>query len=618
MEHENRFLTPSRKGLRIFGALFLVFFFFQIFHREIVVMQRELSYFETALYDEAKNQLKLEVEYFAEEFDYLITRVANNRYDTMLSHLDILEDNYFYMKTETNATSDVLERYLFRYADNIDAVYAYEIYDDTDLIQVVGDTVIRAPLINTDPYLGIETTSALLSSELESGYISNAFGDYLVALEVIDETYSVLLMFDLNALLSEERFNVLERFELYFDDRDDYIFVIEKDGLILLHDYKDHIGENIYAINDDNFEYAFETILESLEENTQAFSEYTFYTDESYDVVGKRVAYAVYYEPYDLIVAKSLPLTTFDPLINTFRGETVRRFLSVTLPLYGLLMISGGLTLYYVNRYAKQTKMVISEEEKLYQRISEMSTQAIIITAPGSEVLFANPIAEKIIGQRREDYQRPFHERFKEADDHYIFEGYKETYFVKKHEEDIRYHQKDARLYYLEDITDEVERRTHLQEEAYKDALTNLYNRRKLTESFSESLLPYVKENNVAAFGIIDFDKFKVINDKLGHDAGDTALQKVAAVFKRFTSDAVTFYRIGGDEFAVLAKMNRKALAAQLHEVKDAIEAMDFKGIQLTFTYGIASITPTDTQKRFSDYYSKADKALYYYKDLKA
>lgn len=617
MAVEGSVFTPSKRAIIIFGVLFLVLLTVQMFHREVIIMQRDMHHFETALYDEAQNQLKIEVDYFESEFDYLLTRLAENRYDTMGEKLDLLKDHYLYLDQNTDADEAVLLEFLFRYGDTLALGYGYEIYRHTDTLIYVDDSFEWVALDAVETQLDVSTIEGLLDGTIETGYIIDQDTGFLVSVLEIDD-YNVMLVLDLSQLVSAEREYVLERFEHHFNERDDYIFVIEIDGTILLHDVEAHIGENIYTLNDANFEYAFETIIASLEEENQAFSEYPFYIDEQYQEIGTRVAYAVYYETYDLVIAKSLPMSTFDPLIDDFRTTAFRSFLLVTLPIYGLISIAGGFTAFHMYRYAKQTKIVISEEEKIYQKIADMSTQAIIITEPDKGVLFANPNAEKVIGKRKEDYQVPFHQRLVEKEGYFEFIGYQETYFVKMHQEMIRYHNKDAVLYYIEDITDEISRQVSLKEEAYVDPLTQLYNRRKLIEDFAQSILPYVKSGQSASLAIIDFDNFKIINDQLGHDVGDETLTKIANLFKQHENDSVYFYRIGGDEFAVLAKIRRKALSDLLQSVQESVAKLDVHGLKVGFTYGIASIRKDDKEQRFSDYYSKADQALYYYKNVKA
>ncbi len=91
-----------------------------------------------------------------------------------------------------------------------------------------------------------------------------------------------------------------------------------------------------------------------------------------------------------------------------------------------------------------------------------------------------------------------------------------------------------------------------IQHLAYHDGLTDLPNRRLLRER-AEQLLALARRHKFpVALGYLDLDRFKEVNDALGHDAGDELLQGVALRLLRACRETDTVARLGGDEFAVL------------------------------------------------------------------
>lgn len=119
----------------------------------------------------------------------------------------------------------------------------------------------------------------------------------------------------------------------------------------------------------------------------------------------------------------------------------------------------------------------------------------------------------------------------------------------------------------VDDLGREVERRRNAEESmrtmAHRDALTNLPNRPYLLEKLSKIVsrnAPLSKPEDAVLF--LDLDNFKIINDSLGHDAGDDLLNQVAARLKecvrehdttsRVSHDEGETVRLGGDEFVVL------------------------------------------------------------------
>jgi len=87
---------------------------------------------------------------------------------------------------------------------------------------------------------------------------------------------------------------------------------------------------------------------------------------------------------------------------------------------------------------------------------------------------------------------------------------------------------------------------------AYYDALTGLANRTLLLDRLSKALASARRQKRKVALLFLDLDRFKVINDSLGHSVGDLLLKEVAARLKRVTRDPDTAARLGGDEFLIL------------------------------------------------------------------
>lgn len=87
---------------------------------------------------------------------------------------------------------------------------------------------------------------------------------------------------------------------------------------------------------------------------------------------------------------------------------------------------------------------------------------------------------------------------------------------------------------------------------ATKDVLTGLMNRRSLTEHLEHSIARAARQGERLALLFLDMDKFKSVNDTLGHDAGDELLKQVGERIRRAVRSADMVARLGGDEFVVL------------------------------------------------------------------
>ena len=86
---------------------------------------------------------------------------------------------------------------------------------------------------------------------------------------------------------------------------------------------------------------------------------------------------------------------------------------------------------------------------------------------------------------------------------------------------------------------------------AHHDALTNLANRVLLRERLEDTLERRSQDDEVAVL-CMDLDRFKEVNDTLGHPMGDALLQAVAARLRNCVRDLDVVARLGGDEFAIL------------------------------------------------------------------
>ena len=102
------------------------------------------------------------------------------------------------------------------------------------------------------------------------------------------------------------------------------------------------------------------------------------------------------------------------------------------------------------------------------------------------------------------------------------------------------------------DVTEARQAADRIAHMARHDALTGLPNRLQLLENLEAALVAARDRDEPCAVLLVDLDRFKMINDSLGHIAGDHLLQQVARCFETVISDEMTAGRLGGDEFAIV------------------------------------------------------------------
>lgn len=102
------------------------------------------------------------------------------------------------------------------------------------------------------------------------------------------------------------------------------------------------------------------------------------------------------------------------------------------------------------------------------------------------------------------------------------------------------------------DITDQKSAQRHLHHLARHDVLTDLPNRSLLAQRIEEGIERAARSGRLCALHFLDLDRFKNVNDSLGHDFGDQLLITVARILRMHVGEHDTVARLGGDEFAIL------------------------------------------------------------------
>ncbi len=102
------------------------------------------------------------------------------------------------------------------------------------------------------------------------------------------------------------------------------------------------------------------------------------------------------------------------------------------------------------------------------------------------------------------------------------------------------------------DITDSKRYQEELEHRATHDSLTGLANRSLLTDRLAQAIAQAQRAGHEVTVGVLDLDRFKLVNDSLGHNAGDQLLKMVSARLLGCVRDGDTVARLGGDEFVFL------------------------------------------------------------------
>jgi diguanylate cyclase (GGDEF)-like protein len=170
-----------------------------------------------------------------------------------------------------------------------------------------------------------------------------------------------------------------------------------------------------------------------------------------------------------------------------------------------------------------------------------------------------------------------------------------------------------GRIILIQDITGSIRMMKKLEEAAYTDALTGLYNRRHFMELAMMQFERAKRENTVCYVMMLDLDFFKRVNDTHGHLAGDAVLRKVAVCIKEIVRSYDLVARYGGEEFVVMISDADEETALRLAErirahVEENSCLYDGRRLPITFSIGVASGEGVDSFETLLRY---ADDAMY-------
>lgn len=167
---------------------------------------------------------------------------------------------------------------------------------------------------------------------------------------------------------------------------------------------------------------------------------------------------------------------------------------------------------------------------------------------------------------------------------------------------------KQVGLYVIySDITDRKKTEDKLKYLSMSDSLTGLYNR-----GYFEQEMTNLQHDKDSMIGIImcDLDGLKLINDTMGHDAGDTLLRSAAKILKNYFRETDIVARIGGDEFAVLLPGSTKPVVEKaIQRVKYSVKKYNEENIKLPLSLSVGFAQ--GQSKNIEELFKEADNGMY-------
>nr|WP_321513500.1 EAL domain-containing protein [uncultured Pseudodesulfovibrio sp.] len=171
----------------------------------------------------------------------------------------------------------------------------------------------------------------------------------------------------------------------------------------------------------------------------------------------------------------------------------------------------------------------------------------------------------------------------------------------------------------IEDITMRKKAEDQLKRQAFHDPLTGLPNRALFLDHLRMAMERSRRRKHMFAVLYMDLDRFKVVNDSLGHDAGDELLRGVARVLESCGRSVDTIARFGGDEFAILQEeisAPKDAIAIARRILEGVRQPFNIGGNEVFTSASLGIVLKTDGYDRPEALLRDADTAMYRAKEL--
>ena len=278
----------------------------------------------------------------------------------------------------------------------------------------------------------------------------------------------------------------------------------------------------------------------------------------------------------------------------------------------------------------------VRQREAHFRFLTETMHELVCLHAPDGSIEYVSPSCEHLLGYTPEEIYRQdpltrvhpedvlhFRQGRMNAFSHEALSSltyralHKEghTVWLETHMKVVRGSVGDHVLSTSRDVTERKVAEAALERSALYDALTGLANRVLFMDRLTQAL-EREKRQPEAGFAVLflDFDRFKAVNDTLGHAAGDALLHAIGARLKDCVRPTDTVARLGGDEFTVLLE-NVADIREVLGTVKRIQEVCshpyDIEGQQVTMTASIGVVTSEVGYVRVDDIVRDADIAMY-------
>lgn len=314
---------------------------------------------------------------------------------------------------------------------------------------------------------------------------------------------------------------------------------------------------------------------------------------------------------------------------------------SLMLALLTWLLVHGRELALRAARQMNQELIEHTEELRLAATVFGTVAEAVMVTDADNRVVAVNPSFTRITGYSPDEVigRSPHMLASGTHPPEFYRELWEKLVATGAWEGEIRNRRKDGEIYVewlsisrvcdesgrvthhvavFSDISERKAAEEHIQHLAHYDVLTDLPNRALFSDRLRQALVKAKRDKTHLALMFLDLDKFKLVNDTLGHDVGDLLLQEVAKRLRDCIRESDSAARIGGDEFVILlpvieVEQDAMRVAEKIRLALNQPFALAGHSLHISTSIGIAVYPEHGSDE--TELSRNADTAMYYSKE---